>query len=235
MKFARFAFAPLALLIACSSSSSQPAQDKGLTDDGVGAAASAPDTNPDGVPYPTDNIGTNPRSGSRSGDRIANYKFLGYVDGDVSKGLQPVSLANYFDPTGKRYKLLHISAAGVWCTYCRQEMEAVAPLKNELDTRKVAWLVSLAEGSTPGTPSTKSDLEEWMGTYKAPFTHVLDSGNKNLGPFYNAAALPWNANISARTMEILTAGTGAATTAKAILDDVDHALAQAVDTSAGLK
>jgi hypothetical protein len=143
MKIARLFVAPL-VLVACSSSSSSTPQDKGLTDDGTGAAASAPDTNPDGVPYPSDNVGTNPRSGNRAGDRIANYKFLGYPNGDVSQGLQPVSLAQYFDPAGTRYKLIHIQASGSWCPHCVNEVNAVSPIKNDLDTRKVVWLVSLA-------------------------------------------------------------------------------------------
>src|SRR5687768_2765882 len=60
------------------------------------------DTNPDGDPYPTDNIGGRPRGGGRRGDRIANFKFQGYRDGDRSKGLAPISLAEYFDPKQKR-------------------------------------------------------------------------------------------------------------------------------------
>lgn len=231
MKIARLFVAPL-VLVACSSSSTQ--QYGGLADDGGVAAASAPDKNPDGVPYPTDNVGPNARSGNRAGNRIANYKFLGYPDGDTSKGLQPVSLASYFDPTGKRYKLLHINASGSWCPHCKAEMKAVVPIANELAARKVAWLLSLAEGPTPGKPSKQADLDEWVAEFKPPYTHVLDPGNKNLGPFYDAAQLPWNANISAKTMEILSSGTGANESAKGILDEMDENLAK-LDSSIGLK
>jgi hypothetical protein len=51
---------------------------------------------------------------------------------------------------------------------------------------------------------------------------VLDPGNKNLGVFYDAAALPWNANINAKTMEILQAGTGAHTTESSIMGELDE-------------
>jgi len=214
----------VALMMSCSS-----AQDPGLT--GSGAAAAAPDTNPEGVPYPTDNIGTLARRPGRPGNRIQNFKFLGYPNANVAGGLQPVSLAQFFDPEGKRFKIIHIQASGVWCSACQAETKTVVPLKAELDQRKTVWLVSLAEGPTPGTASKQRDLDGWIAEFKSPFTHWLDPNNANLGPFYDAAALPWNANIDARTMEILTAGTGGVVTAKGILDEIDSALALAKEST----
>lgn len=221
-------------LFACSSKSSGTAQDPGVGGDGEGAAAAAPDANPQGVAYPTDSIGTHPRQGSKPGDRIQNFKFMGYPDGDESKGLQPISLANFFDPTGNNFKLIHIQASGSWCVHCKNEIKAVTPIKAELDKRKVAWIVSLAEGDILGTAATQADLDQWMQSYKPPYTHLLDPGNHNLGPFYDDAALPWNGNISAKTMEILSAGVGAVETADGILQELDDYLAQ-VDAPTGLK
>lgn len=215
-------------LVACSSSNtpSTPggAQDKGVVGDGVGTTDSAPDTNPDGVPYPADNIGTLERKGTRPGNRIQNFKFLGYPDGNVGGGLQPISLAQYFDPTGTRYKIIHIQASGSWCSACRAETEVVVPMKAELEAKKAVWLVSLAEGKTPGQPSAQKDLDRWINDFKSPYTHWLDPGNANLGPFYDRTALPWNANIDATTMEILTAGTGGVTNPAGIIEEIDEAL-----------
>src|SRR5262249_32073966 len=112
----------LTIASACSSS-----QDRGLEGAGVGNASAAPDVNPDGVPYPTDSIGTQPRSGDHPGNRIANFKFLGYPNADESQGLQPLSLAQFYDPTGNTYRILHIQAAGVWCTACQAETSVVVP------------------------------------------------------------------------------------------------------------
>jgi hypothetical protein len=228
-----FALAALAAFAAgCSSSSSDPSpgpQDLGAAGDNTdmsAAAQQASDKNPDGVPYPTDNIGTNARSGSHPGNRIANYKFMAYKDGDLSNGFKAASMADFFDPTGNRHKLIHLQASGSWCTYCQAETKTVAPLRPQLDTRKVVWIITLSEGKVPGTPSTQGDLDKWISTYKAPYTHFLDPGNRNLGPFYDAASLPWNADIDARTMEILQQGTGAATSADDILNDVDGWLAK---------
>lgn len=194
--------------------------DRGISGGGGDNAAVAPDTNPKGDPYPTANIGTT------VGSRVQNYKFLGYPDGDPAKGLQPMSLAMFFDPTGEKYRMIHVQASGTWCTYCRAETKAVAPLASKLADRKVVWLISLAEGNALGTPATKSDLDQWIAQHKAPFPHLLDSGNKNFGPFYDAAALPWNANIDAKTMTILSSGVGAKTTEKDILGDIDANLAK---------
>ena len=222
-----------AVSVGCSSSSPATTpedQDRGI--EGEGAAAAAPDKNPDGVAYPTKNFGTSARSGDRSGNVISNYKFMAYVDGDVSKGLAPVSMATYFDPSGSRYKLIHIAASGSWCPPCREEAKVVAPLRAKMEERKVVWIISLAEGPTPGIPSTQKDLDLWISQFKAPYTHFLDSGNRNLGPFYDAAALPWNTNIDARTMEILTSTVGVTPTEAAILRDLDEALATAAKLAA---
>src|SRR5688572_10318696 len=144
MKIARILSVPLlVVLAACSSESGKTEQDTGL--DSPGAVVNAPDTNPAGVPYPSTNIGTVPRTGTKAGNRMANYKFYGYPDGNPANGLQPMSLAQYYDPEGTTYKLIHIQASGVWCVYCQKETEVVVPLKPELDKRKVVWLVSLAE------------------------------------------------------------------------------------------
>ncbi|MBX3192251.1 MAG: hypothetical protein KF819_35000 [Labilithrix sp.] len=216
--------------VACSSSGpANPEQDRGI--EGEGEAINAPDTNPDGVPYPTDNLGTNPRQGDRPGNKMINYKFYGYPNGDRSQGLQPISLANFFDPTGERVRLIHLQASGSWCIYCKEETKAVTPLKAELDSRKVVWVMSLAEGKIQGTPATSADLDAWIAQFKAPYTHVLDPGNKNFGPFYDAAALPWNADIDARTMEILSSGVGATTDPKKILADLDRWLGKMADGS----
>jgi hypothetical protein len=236
MKIASLSFLALAALAACSSTNSTGTTgtgtgapgtpDQGLGGDGDTSAAGAPDKNPDGVAYPTANIGTNPRVGATRGNTLANYKFLGYPDGDMTKGLQPISMATLFDPSGAKVKLIHVQASGSWCVYCQEETKTITPMRQKLADRKVAWIISLAEGPTPGSPSTTQDLNKWVSQFKAPYTHLLDPANKNFGPFYDAAALPWNANINAETMEILSSGVGATTAEQAILDDVDSWLAK---------
>ncbi len=201
---------------ACSSNESPPTHD----DSPVWPAPPPPS-----APYPLTGFGTNARSGSRFGDRIANYKFLGYREGDdIDRGLQPIALAEYFDPSGSEYRIIHIQAVGVWSAFSKAQTKLVVPLKADLEARKVTWLVSLAEGPPPGTPAKQRDLDPWIAHFELPYTIWLDPGNANLGPFYDRAKLPWNADIDARTMEILTSTTGAPKTTAEILDGIDEAI-----------
>jgi hypothetical protein len=208
MKMTRMFAVPFVIaLVACTSTTEQEQQDPGLEGPGTGAEAAA-DTNPYGEPYPTENIGTVPRGAGKPGNRMANFKFLGYPDGDASE-LKPISMADFYDPEGRTHKLIHIQVSGTWCQFCKQETEVVTPLAPKLKERGVVWLMSLAEGRAMSTPSTQTDLDKWVATFNSPFTHLWDSGNKNLGIFYESAALPWNCTIDAKTMEILEAGVGA--------------------------
>lgn len=209
-------FAALVAGAACSSTGGPATQD----DPPV-----PPDPVPPSDPYPLTGFGTNARSGSRFGDRIANYKFLGYREGDdIDRGLQPIALAEYFDPSGSEHRLIHIQAVGVWSTLSKAQTKLVVPLKADLEARKVAWLVSLAEGPIPGTPARQRDLDGWVAHFELPYTIWLDPGGGNLGSFYDRAELPWNADIDARTMEILTSTTGAPKTTAEILDGIDEAI-----------
>ena len=215
MKIARilplFALATAAALCgtACSSETATPGTSSGTTPDrgidGTGETdpTTAPDKNPDGAEYPTTNLGTS------VGTVIRNYKVVGYPDGNPAGGLKPMSLAQFYDPTGAKTKLIHIQVVGTWCIYCRQEMKDISTKGAELAQRKVVWIVSVAEGPSAGSPSEKGDLDQWIAQYKGPFPHFFDSGSKALGVFYTSGALPFNVDIDARTMQIVTLGAGA--------------------------
>lgn len=226
-----FAVSVLALSLAVSACSSEattptPEQDKGLEGEGAGTPTGK-ETNPDGVAYPTARIGTKASSHSKKtgagnpGDVMKNFKFYGYPRGDKSQGLQPVSLADYYDPGGKNFRLIHIQAAAVWCGPCNQEAKSAAPLAGEFKEKKIGWITALVETSKRGSPSTQSDLDKWLSSYQSDFSHVLDPNNAQLGVFFDAAAIPWNADLDARTMEILFASTGGASTVEAVRDDLD--------------
>jgi hypothetical protein len=220
----------LAFAMACSAGSAKSGgggpQDPGQTaptDTGIG------NVNPYGVAYPSQppfkvagglvssGFGFQPRKCAAppncgkapAGDVISNFKFLGYPNSDTSKGLQPVALADYLDPETRQYKVLHISVGGNWCYWCQQEQKALEPLLPQLKTMKVAYLFALSDGAQQGTPAKNSDLLSWISLYHATDTSVLDPGGHNLGPFFDSASLPFNANIDVRTMEILAASNGA--------------------------
>ncbi|HEY2511106.1 MAG TPA: hypothetical protein VGI39_09630 [Polyangiaceae bacterium] len=198
----------LASLEACSS---EAAPRTGV-DPGSPSAGQGSELNPDGVPYPAPSgaYGHLARSGSTPGSVLKNFKFLGHADG--SGALSTVALADYYDPCNKRYKILHLSVAAVWCEPCNQETSAVvadrASPEGTLAADKVVFLQALDDGPTEGTPATVSDLDYWIKSHGSNFTEMLDPGLANLGGFFNAASIPWNADIDVRTMEMLTSSEG---------------------------
>ena len=86
----------------CSSTPSTP-----FVDPDVPAVS----VNPDGLAYPTDHIGTRARSKVRAGDRLANFAFQGYLDGNPQGTLKTLAMADLYDPDANRSRLLHIHGA----------------------------------------------------------------------------------------------------------------------------
>ncbi len=230
------------LLVACGDSGDLPAtqtnkasstsgdaatQAPGVDASGDALLSSTHNTNPDGVPYPAPvgGYGHSARKGKTPGSIIENFKFFGYPDADESKGLQTIALADYYDPCNKRLKLLHISVAAVWCVPCNEETVALVAAKAQIDAEKVVLVQALSDGPTKNVPATTADLKYWITENQSNFTEMLDPNLANLGVFFDAAAVPWNADIDPRTMEILDDGTGYAGSATAEL--------QAGVTSAG--
>jgi hypothetical protein len=206
-------FGPLGLSLAvalagCSSTSSPSGE---TADSGPTSCSADAGTNPYGVEYPCENIGTSPRKDTIRGSQIANFSFQGYPNGDMSKGLQPISLADFYDPEGKLgYKLLELGVAAIWCTACDQETKAIVPLVSMYQTEGVVFAQTLAFGAEMTTPATTSDLDTWVTEHKSNFTEMLDPGDQELGSVVDLqdGTLPWNAVIDTRSMEILQAGTG---------------------------
>ncbi len=194
-------------LVSCSSS--KPTN-QGLAGGG-GSDPTGTEMNPYGVAYPTTGIGFKPRADPSSqapGDKIKNFKFLGYVNSGKSSGLTTVSLADFFDPEMRQYKLLHISVAGVWCYWCKEETKALVPLIPQLKDKRVIYITALSENNDHG-PAAQKDLDFWVDSWHTNYTQVLDPGNRELGPFFTSAGIPWNGNFDARTMEILSSTTSA--------------------------
>ena len=200
--------------IGCGSSSTgestKPPQDRGV--DAVepvpGGEGQGTEVNAYGKPYPTANLGYQARSGKRPGSVIRNYKFLGYRDGDPSKGKAVISLADFFDPEMRQAKLIHFSAGALWCPPCNEEAKVIVPLVPMLKEKKVIVIQAIIEGDARGTGSTLADLDVWQKRHKVNYTFFTDPQQQNLGQFFDAAAIPWNGMIDARSMELLTSGVG---------------------------
>jgi hypothetical protein len=202
LTMAAVALASFSPEIACSSSQSPTSSSPASSSNTMAAL------NPDGVAYPSANIGHNARKGSSPGNVIQNFTFQGYLDADRSKGLQPISLAEYYDPCGKRIKMIHLTVAGAWCVPCGEETDALVAAKAQLASERVTVLQALGDGPTEGVPATMTDLDNWIAKHGSNFTEMLDPNLKNLGAFFNAGSVPWNCDIDPRTMEIIRDGTG---------------------------
>lgn len=186
---------------------------------GSSSEAAGSDTSPEGVPYPTSHLGPRARgvgAGGRPnktpGDVFPNVKFMGYVDGDTSKAMQPISLADFYDPYGERHHILHIMYSDGWCPDCKNEVTALTKALNDptIDYRKrgVVYLEAVGEGVKQNVAATQADLDLWVHSHPKMFAEVLDPLARQLGAYFDTSTVPFNANLDTRTMEILSSGTG---------------------------
>jgi thiol-disulfide isomerase/thioredoxin len=199
---------PVSVLVAACSGASSSEQDPGIAGNELPGAK---EVNPYGVAYPTKNLGQNPRAGGTPGNVVRNFKFLGYPGGGeaVARGLQTMQLADYFDPEMRKNKIIMVSVAGVWCGPCQEETRSTVPIAKELEAKGVVLLQALGDGPIQGKGATKEDLDGWVQRFSVNFNIVLDPDLKNMGPFFERGAIPFNMVVDARSMEILYAGTGA--------------------------
>ncbi len=150
-------------------------------------------------------------------------------NGQPPSGTKTIHLGDYFDPQGKGVpgiiggvpiKLIHLTVAAVWCGPCNEETDFIAganftgantanaSFAQELAPLGVVFVQAVDDGPVVGTGATINDLNGWINHHANDFTTMVDPGNQNLGVFFDAAAVPFNANIDARSMEILSTEVG---------------------------
>lgn len=166
------------------------------------------ETNAEGLAYPNDHLGGRARAGTQRGDRIPNFSFQGYRDSNRASGLQTISLADYYDPEQKRGKVLHMMEAATWCTICDGQTREMSAAKDALVAKGVLVLQAMMNGARPGTGPTLLELDQWVDRYPTWFTVVVDERSKRVGSVADVGAVPWNALVDLRTMEIIFAGVG---------------------------
>ncbi len=208
-----FALSALSVLVACSSSAPAPGPTT-VQDPGTAAPTA---TNPQGVAYPTTNIGYTVRT------RIPNLKFVGYKAASptgqlTTTGTPPViQLADLYNPNGTNGNtiIIHISAGSRWCPPCNAEASEISGYDYQTNKRTgpgiaanlapigVVFVNALIDGFTPGTAATLDDLRGWVDDHQVNFTQVLDPATTESASFFLGASIPWNADIDARSMEII--------------------------------
>jgi hypothetical protein len=78
----------------------------------------------------------------------------------------------------------------------------------ELAPKGVVFVEFLDDGPVDGMAATRSDLQTWVSDHAITFSTGIDPGNRNLGIFFDADAVPLNIDIDARTMKVLDASVG---------------------------
>ena len=168
------------------------------------------DTNPDGLAYPTDHIGGTAHHSKVAGDRIPNFTFEAYVDGDRAAGLKTISLADYFDPQQKRNKVLHIEVSAVWCAICSTVTTETVKIKDELGKEGVVYLEVMTAGNRPGAGPSLGEVDDWVTRHSSNITTAIDVSSRRLGSIgVDPGVRPWDIVVDTRTMEILESSGGA--------------------------
>jgi hypothetical protein len=166
------------------------------------------DANPDGVPYPTDSLGGIERASSRAGQRIPNFTFQAYVNGDRAKGLQTVSLADFYDPEQKRHKVLDIQISQVWCTICSVETDATSQLIGDLTAEGAVFLQIMTSGSDASRGPSLGEVDAWVDRHAMTYTLAIDVRSRRMAGI-GVTTVPWDLLVDTRTMEILDSSAGA--------------------------
>lgn len=166
-------------------------------------------TNPDGDIYPVDRLGGRRRVGTKPGDRMPNLTFRGYRKGRAG-GLETISLAEFFDPTQRHHKVLHLQIAATWCAICSSELEATVSIAEPLAERGVLFMEVIVSGRSPGAGPTLAEVDAWIDHHRTSFPTGIDVAARRLGAVgVNGAAMPHDILIDTRTMEILDSSVGA--------------------------
>lgn len=193
----------LVALLGCASAKERPP-------DFVDPQLPGHDTNPDGLRYPTDHLGGTARSGkTRPGDRIPNFTFQAYVDGNRGAGLKTISMADYFDPKQVRNKVLHIEVSAVWCAICSSVTDETVKVKDELAKEGVVYLEVITAGATAGAGPSLGEVDDWVTRHMSTLTTAIDVRATRLaGIGVDPGVRPWDIVVDTRSMEILESSGG---------------------------
>lgn len=195
-----FSFATFSLAAVACSASSSPQE---LADPTVTGNT----TNPDGVPYPTDHLGSAARVKGRVGDRLQNFTFQGYDHGNIAAGLKHFSMADFYDPKAARVKTIVIQGAATWCSACGAEADRITALVPGLEKEGAVVLSVLTAGPSVGYGPQLSEVDAWVIDHKANYNTLIDVRARRLASV-GLTGVPWSALVDPRTMEILFASDG---------------------------
>lgn len=143
---------------------------------------------------------------------MPNFAFLAYRDGDRSKGLTPISMADYYDPSGARNKVLYVQFAATWCAVCSDELAASVTIMDKAKAKGIVFLEVVVSGATAGFGPSQAEFDGWADRHRTNFTTAIDVRARrtaSIGISGASGAMPHDVLIDTRTMEILDSSAGA--------------------------
>lgn len=163
--------------------------------------------NPEGAAYPSTNIGGQPRTAGRPGQTFPNLTLAGIASIASIDEPAVVSLADYYDPTGSRYDLLHVIGIFLWCPHCNNETNGLMQISAWRAEHRVAVIQIAMEGYGGWVPGW-NELQRWVRDHGTDFPVVVDGEGAALGEYFAVGSVPLNIVVAPRTMEILGVDVG---------------------------
>ena len=149
--------------------------------------------------------------------------------------MSTIHVCDFYDPQqkgmpgvigGVPIKLIHVGAFSMWDKASGEEADFIsgsnstgantsgASWAKELAPLGVVFIEVLADGAVVGTGATLADLKSWTQAH-APSQNVFGQNvfvgidaNQDLGAFFSPDATPYNADIDARTLQVLDTSVG---------------------------
>lgn len=178
------------------------------------ADLSGASVNPDGTAYPTTNLGGKPRTATQAGQTFPNLTLQGVRSAATMDTPAVVSMAEYFDPTGARYDLLHVIGIFMWCSHCNNETNNLSTISVWQADHRVAVVQIAMLGYGSASPSW-SELQKWVGDHNLNFPVLVDGQGAQLGQYFSVNYVPLNIAVDPRSMEILDVTVGEVTDCQA--------------------
>lgn len=159
-------------------------------------------TNPTGASYPTENVGGRPRSASQAGQTFPNLTLVGVRSKATLDTPESISMAEYYDPEGARYDLLHVVGLFMWCPHCDNETKELVSIGSWQAEHRVAAVQIAMQGYGSASPGW-SDVRKWVGDHNLGFPLLVDGQGEELGKYFKVSSVPVNIAVNPRTMEVL--------------------------------
>jgi hypothetical protein len=142
-----------------------------------------------------------------AGQIFPNLTLQGVRSAATMDALATVSTADYSDPTGARYDLLHVIGIFMWCPHCNNETSNLSTIAAWQADHRVAVVQIAMEGYGSASP-TLADVQKWITDHNLNFPVLIDGQGAQLGQYFSVDYVPLNIVVNPRTMEVLAVDVG---------------------------